>query len=154
MLDDLWQIRGLTQLVVYGIFVVIAFMRGAGPERYLASILFAMLAVDRIWHELFGANADYHRVDIWHLSVDIAVFFAIMPVAIHANRLYPLWIGAAQLIALVSHFARVLMIGVDGLAYAIMDRLPSYIQLIAMAVGLACHISRRKRLGNYRSWRT
>lgn len=150
-----WGARAYVQYGLYLILFLLAWRRGDAPERVLAGIMLGMVVVDRIYH--LGRGTDllvYHGVDVVHLAIDTSSLLGIGYVALHANRFYPLWIGGAQIIAFSSHFYRLGLVEIQTTAYQVMSIIPSYVQLLAMALGLACHMRRQKRRGNYPSWRS
>lgn len=154
MLERLWYLRADAQIIVCAILFAIALYRGAAPERILAGALLAVPLLDIVCHRVFGPPGPYDTIYIGHLLLDAALFVVVYAVALRANRVYPLWLGGAQIIALVSHFTRAALIRSAPIAYAIMDRIPFYIQILAMVLGLAFHIRRERRLGHsYRSWK-
>lgn len=126
---------------------------GAAPERICAAALLAMNVVDRIYHALVGRGTIYASVDIGHLVIDLLVATVFIGVALGANRLYPLWLAAFQLVSVVSHFAREASGKVAEIAYFLMNYAPYYCILLILAVGIALHAMRTKRHGPYRSWR-
>ena len=131
---------------------VVAVREGGAPERIGAVIIAAWILSDWIYHVLFGPSG-FERVDPVHVVLDGAELVAIMWLALRANRMWPLWAAAAQLICVVGHLA--VMIEPDGVrrAYWAMTQLPQYIQLVALLLGVAAHAHRQRRVGRYRSWR-
>jgi hypothetical protein len=119
-----------------------ALWRGASPERLLAGTLFVAASVEAIsglaW-PLAGPQTEAHV----GLLADILTLAAILAVALHANRLYPLWLGGAQIVALALRFA-------DGAltmkpqAYAIMQQVTFCLELMIMAGGLVLHVVRTR----------
>jgi hypothetical protein len=150
----IWAARAYLQYGVLLLFVLVAWRRGGVPERVLSGIMLGMVVADRIYH--MGRGADllvYHGIDVVHLAIDTSGLLGIGYVALHANRFYPLWIGGAQIIAFSSHFYRLGIIDVHKTAYQVMAIIPSYVQLVAMGLGLVCHVWRQRKRGNYPSWR-
>lgn len=153
MLSLFWAIKADGQKILYVLFFLIALVRGAKPEKVMAGALLAMPVLDAIYHFSVGGSVEWRDVDLGHAAIDIAILPAFAVIALNANRVYPLWIGAAQIIAVLAHLYRAALEQIDQFAYAMMSIMPSYIQLLAMGAGLACHMSRHRRLGSYRSWR-
>lgn len=149
-----WGARAYLQYGVYLLLFLVAWRRGDAPERILAGIMLGMVVVDRIYH--LGRGSDllvYYGVDVVHLAIDMSSLLGIGYVALHANRVYPLWIGGAQIIAFSSHFYRLGIVDIHTTAYQVMAIIPSYVQLLAMGLGLIFHARRRRRRGSYPSWR-
>lgn len=154
MAEWLWAARPYAQYAYGALLLLAALSRGAAPERILAATLAGMLGVDQLHHALLGGSILWREANLGHIVIDCAVFAVVMPVALRANRVYPLWIGAAQMIALLAHAYRLSLTEINRFAYDVMAVIPSYIQLSAMTLGLAFHMWRRKKLGSYPSWRS
>lgn len=154
MFEWLWAAKPFLQYGYGALLLLAALSWGAAPERILATTLAAMLAVDQLYHFVVGGSIVWHHANVGHMVIDCMVFAVVLPVAQRANRIYPLWIGGAQIIALMAHVYRLSLVEINRFAYDMMAVIPSYIQLTAMTLGLAFHMSRRKRLGSYPSWRS
>ena len=74
-------------------------------------------------------------------------------IAVHANRNYPLFMAALQLLVVSAHVARGLIEAIAPIAYAVMVIAPGWLQLLLLATGLARHLRRKRRYGAYRDWR-
>lgn len=137
-------------LVVGGTFV--AYNRGGPPERMAAKIIVAWLIADVTYSVTFGSSS-FDRVDPARVILDGVVLVAITGLALRANRMWPLWAAAAQLICVLGHL--VAYIDVTGMkrAYWALTQLPPYIQLVALLLGALAHTRRLQRIGPYRSWR-
>lgn len=80
-----------------------AIRRGGPPERTVAWMLLAAMAASIAG----GLPASrYRAVAEWQLSIDIALFAGLAIVASRANRFWPLWLAALQLIAIGVHVVR------------------------------------------------
>lgn len=131
----------------------LAFRRGGPPERLAAAIIVGWIVSDAIYHVLFGPSG-FASVDPVHLVLDSAELAAILWLALRANRMWPLWAAAAQLICVTGHLAALIEPGGMQRAYWAMTQLPQYIQLTALLCGAVAHARRERRLGGpYRSWR-
>lgn len=144
--------------LLHAVLVVLfvqALRRGAAPERILTTTLLGMLVFDRIYHLMTGGRAVLIMgVNLGHFGIDAIGLAIFLTVALRANRSYPLWIGAAQLIAFSSHIYPLMDRDVHWAAYLAMSIMPSYVQTMAMGLGLIAHMRRQKTPGSYRSWRT
>lgn len=130
-----------------------ALLRGGSPEKFAAKIVVLWLCTDVGYHLLFGPSG-FIVVDPAHLVIDGAELAAITWLALRANRVWPIWAAAAQVMTFMGHIAALLDPGGMSQAYWAMTQLPPYIQLIALGCGIAFHDRRFRRIGNYRSWRT
>ena len=140
-----------TTLVVVLAGALFAYARGGPPERLAAGFITALFVTDIGYHLLFGPSG-FDRVDPVHLVLDGAELIAIMWLALTANRMWPLWAAAAQLICVSGHLALFVEPGMRR-AYWAMTQLPQYIQLTALVLGAVAHARRYERIGPYRSWR-
>jgi hypothetical protein len=136
------------------LFFAVAFVavaRGGPPERLAAAIIVCWIMVDVSYHLVFGPSG-FARVDPVHLVLDGGELVAIMWLALRANRMWPLWAAAAQLICVSGHIALFMEPGMRR-AYWAMTQLPPYIQVTALLLGAVAHARRFERIGPYRSWR-
>jgi len=126
---------------------------GAAPERLCAAVIVGMQGADAALHAIAGRGAFYHSVDVGHLAIDLLAALAFLHIAVNANRIYPLWLAAFQLISVLAHFARQASDTVAGLAYAYLGYGPFYLEIVVVLGGIALHARRVRRTGIYRSWR-
>ena len=129
-----------------------AFRRGGPPERFAVKVVIIWLLTDVSYHLIFGPSG-FTTVDPAHLVIDGAELVAITWLALHANRVWPLWAAAAQLMTFSGHAVVLLGQGGWSQAYWAMTQLPPFIQLVALVCGAAFHSRRYQRIGHYRSWR-
>lgn len=142
------------QMAACFVVLVVAAARGASPERMLAAVLLAARVIEELHDNRWHPHAITGSMDMAHLLIDVAMLIAIVPIAIQANRVYPLWLGGAQIVVLASHLVRATLSKAAPVASPIMEELAFNIQVAIMAVGLGFHILRRHRLGrDYPSWR-
>ncbi|WP_194954901.1 hypothetical protein [Sphingopyxis solisilvae] len=144
----------IINLVLVGFLGAAALRWGAGPEKICAAALFAMTYGDPLYHLLVAQGPAYGTVDVGHLAQDSIVAAVYVGVALQANRVYPIWLAAFQLVSLLSHFAREVTDFFPKLAYGLMNYGPYYTTILILGLGIAAHARRRRRLGPYRSWRT
>lgn len=142
-------ILGIAMILAAAFFAV---ARGGPPERIAAAIIVCWLLSDVSYHLVFGPSG-FDSVDPVHLILDGGELVAIVWLALRANRMWPLWAAAAQLICVSGHVA--VFISPEGMrrAYWAMTQLPPYIQLTAVFLGAVAHTRRLGRIGPYRSWR-
>lgn len=145
------QVLLVLSLIVLGTFA--AYSRGGPPERFAAVLLAGLVLVDTVYHLLFGPSG-FDRVDPWHVFLDVTMLGLLMWLALRANRIWPLFVAAAQLLSVTGHIA--VLVQPDGMrrAYWAMTQIPQYIQLTALLAGAIAHARRERMIGPYRSWRT
>ena len=144
--------RGTIQYALILGLCVWAFAQGDAPERWAGTVLSAAVLA-AVVVSAFGQPDDYRGVILVYLIGDSLVFLALIPLAMRANRIYPIWLLAAQLIAVAMHFQRELVPGIHPLAYFVLVHGPSWVQVAAFAAGMTAHRRRIARFGSYRSWK-
>lgn len=140
----------------FGLMVVVCVLsirKGGAPERATALVILGMFAADRCYHLVLNRDVMLASVDLFHAALDLVAAIALVVIALRANRMYTLWIAGLQLIALSAHLAREMTEGMSPIAYAILYILPSYFQILALALGLLMHRKRLALYGPYRGWR-
>jgi hypothetical protein len=144
------QVLLVLSLIILGTSA--AYSRGGPPERFAAVLLAGLVLVDTVYHLLFGPSG-FDRVDPWHVFLDVTMLGLLMWLALRANRIWPLFVAAAQLLSVTGHIA--VLVQPDGMrrAYWAMTQIPQYIQLIALLAGAIAHARRERMIGPYRSWR-
>ena len=153
-MEDYQSYRVAAQTIAFALLALAAWRWGAGPEWAVAAILVWFRVADWTYHGVFQSALDLTEIDFAHALIDGVACAAAFAIALHANRIYPLWFAAAQLLALFAHLAREMAVDILPMVYAIMFIAPSYLQIIILAVGLWLHRRRVRRYGPYRSWRT
>jgi hypothetical protein len=149
MFDWVW----LFNTVLVGLPMFAAWRWGATPERICAAVFVANLVVDRLYHLAVGRGTIYASVDLGHLVIGVSTAVALVTVALHANRIYPLWLSAFQGLVIISHFTREASARISVLAYALLTYGPSIFQIVVLLSAIALHARRVKRYGKYPSWR-
>lgn len=153
MVEQLQQFRIAAQTAAFALLALAAWRWGGGPERALAAILVWFRVADWTYHGVFQTTLELAEIDLAHFLIDGLACAAAFAVALYANRIYPLWFAAIQLLVVFAHLARELAMDIHPLIYAIGFMAPSYLQMVILAWGLWLHHRRVRRHGPYRSWR-
>lgn len=132
--------------------VALALRKGDEPEQLTALVMMTALFADRINHWLLG-TPNFFTINPGHLVLDGWMLIVMVWVALYANRGWPLWVGALQLIVVAGHLAKLFDISAIRRGYWAMITVPGYVQLLVLWIGLASHIRRVDRIGRYASWR-
>lgn len=124
--------------------------RGGGPER-VASTVFVVgsIVTALVANE---AAARFRSIEIGILAVDVAALAAFLAIALCAERLWPLWLTALQLIGTAAHLARVTDSAMIPWGYAFALAFWSYPMLLLIILGTWNHQKRLARTGVDRSW--
>jgi len=124
----------------------LAAQRWAGwPERIAALLMLGAHALDRYYHWAIGGEGRYGAVDPGHLVIDLFLLAGFLALALKADRQWTLWAAGAQVVALLSHPVRLVSGNVAELAYAVMIRAPSWLQIALIWGGIAFAAARSRR---------
>ena len=132
--------------------VALALRKGDEPEQLTALVMMTALFADWINHRLLG-TPNYFTINPGHFVLDGWMLIVLVWIALYANRGWPLWIGALQLIAVAGHMAKLFDVSAIRRGYWAMVAVPGYVQLVVLWIGLAAHIRRVERIGRYAAWR-
>lgn len=136
---------------VAALVAIYAATKGGHPERWCAAIIFAGIVFDKTFEAAFGLR-DFDDFDLSRLLLDSVQLFAFVGIALRANRLYPLGIASAQLLALIGSIAALVVHEGWNQAYWAMTQLPLFIQLALLSGGTHAHRLRVAKIGNYNGW--
>lgn len=127
---------------------------GGGPERWLIGIFVATMVLPVHVFDWFSSGpAETGPLAPLVFLLDLIAATMFIGIAVNANRNYPLWIAAFQVVAVVAHLVKALVDSVSPLAFAVLVIGPSYCQLLLLIGGFVRHRLREQRAGPYREWR-
>ena len=132
--------------------ILFAARKGDEPERMVAIILVATFVFDIANHLIFG-DPTWFEVNPGHFVIDMWAFLTLTWVALKANRGWPLWSSATQLIVVIAHFAKLFEIDEARRSYWVMTQVPALMQLVVLIIGTYAHAARQRRIGRYAAWR-
>ena len=140
----------MTRLLAQAILLVVvagfAWRKGEWPERASATALLATLFIDQVAHRVFGMPwGPYDQLHPWHFTLDCALLAVILSIALKADRLWTLWLGSAQILAVAGHVARALSADIHPMIYAILERYPFWMAIVITAWGTR-NVAHRKRM--------
>jgi len=140
-------------MIVFPILIigccVFALRRGGAPEKIAAIVitLGGLLTVGVISHT--GA---FQSVEIEILLVDLICLLVFIAIALRADRFWPLWVAALQLIGTAGHAASLVDPAIVPRAYAFMITVWGYPMIFLMIAGTCRHRQRLTRYGIDNSW--
>jgi hypothetical protein len=143
----LWILR--IGLVATALF---AARKGGEPEQLVAAVLVSTFLLDVGNHTVFG-DPVWYTVNPGHLVIDTWALITLVWVALYANRGWPLWVSASQVLVFVGHIAKLWEVDMVRRAYWTMTQMPFVFQLVVLAIGTAAHMERQRRIGRYQAWR-
>lgn len=119
----------------------------------VAGTLLAASALRVLYTLAPGAPRIFAHLDLGMIWFEGLVLLALWTIALCAHRLYPLWVGAAQIIIVASYFNPVLLAAGTATTDAIIRAVMIGGQLGATVAGVWSHVVRTRRLGGvYLSW--
>ena len=123
-------------------------VKGAGPERIGAAIILVGSAVSTAAMSGFK----YGSVEVGVFLVDVAALIAFLVLSMRAERLWPLWVAALQIIGTAGHAVKLMDAEVIRTAYAIAMAFWSYPMWFLIVLGTWQHQRRLARFGVDKSW--
>lgn len=136
--------------VIFVISVALAIWQGGSPERLAALVILLMALLQFLGSSIFGRQ--FAVVDLVSLSVDVVGLVGMTAIAFFANRYWPLWTSAMQLLSCVSHLGREISGKVEPLVYAVLKTGPTFIVLIILLLGTLLHWRRQRKFAQDPSW--
>lgn len=143
----IWTLRLLAVAIVFA-----TFRKGGEPEKLVAVVLTATTGLDLVNHAMFG-DPVFFAVNPGHLVIDIWAMIALLWVALRANRGWPLWVSAAQILVVLGHTSKIIDLSLVRYGYFAMTQLPISIQVCALLLGTLAHMRREVQIGRYHAWR-
>lgn len=126
-----------------------ALRRGGGPERWTAGTMAAGAAATALALQFF--RIETAGVNRALLLVDLAVLIGLTALAARANRFWPMWVAALQLLAIAVHFVAGLDNSILPAVYNQTLGKVAYPMILLLVVGTYRH-HRRCRLVAERDW--
>ncbi|MBQ1500386.1 MAG: hypothetical protein IIZ38_18930 [Sphingomonas sp.] len=123
---------------------------GGAPERIAGWIILATVLADPLLHLVLQPR--FREVDPTHLIVDIARFAGLTAIALRANRYWPIWLSAFQLLALAAHLAKAMDVAIHPVVYGVMQVVWSYGILIGLILATRTHRRLTANGATRRSW--
>lgn len=145
------MVRFLVQALLILVVFIAAWRIGGKPERYVASTYLGMFVASGVhaWLEGPGGEAGYLGLHAFRFLLDCLALGIVLYVALRFDRWWALWVGSAQLLAVIAHLLRILGWPIPPIAYAVMERWPVWLAVIFTGAGILIpnYLSRRKRIG-------
>jgi hypothetical protein len=132
--------------------VFFALRKGDEPEQLTSLMLLTAVFADSVNHWLFG-TPNYFTINPGHLVLDCWSLIVMVWVGLYANRGWPLWVAALQMIVVAGHLSKLFDISEIRRGYWVMIAVPGYFQLLVLWIGLVAHMRRIDRIGRHAPWR-
>ena len=143
----------MTQILFLGLLLgtlIYAAFRGAAPERIGALIIASATVATILVPKVGGVTFTTFEPGLF--VVDSVTAFALVALAIRAQRYWPMWAAALQIDTIVTHLVMLSTPRTMPWAYAVMEIAWSYPIVILLAVGTARHRQRLRLYGDDPSW--
>ena len=125
-------------------------LRGAAPDRVGAAVILVGSALSTA--AMSGGR--YASVEFGVFLVDLAALVAFLALSLRAERLWPLWVTALQIIGTAGHAVKLVDAEVLRVAYAFAMAFWSYPMWLLLVLGTWNHQRRLTRNGVDKSWST
>lgn len=123
--------------------------RGGAPERWVAGLMAAAAITTGL---LPGTPRQTYRSIEWgELWVDLAFLICLLILACRANRFWPIWVAACQLIAMTVHAVRAYDHSLLPSVYSVGTGFIAYPMIVLLVIGTSRHLA-RSRDGAERDW--
>lgn len=136
-------LASLTYLLA-AIVLLLGWLRGGMPERHAALAILVWLIVDPLFHAVF-ATPEFARIDWALFTFDGLLAGTLIAIALHANRMWPIFAASFSIIPVLCHVAVLLNRAVVPQAYWALEQLPFLFVLLSLLLGVSAH---RQRLLN------
>jgi hypothetical protein len=144
------MVRHLLFLGLFLTSLLYAFLRGGVPERLTAGIFALGLAATMTLSGAFVLR--FGSIEIGIFLSDSAMLILLVWIALYAERFWPIWMSAMQVIQVLSHLPILLVPEILPEAYGAVVAIWSYPMLILLIMATWRHQNRLKTLGTDRSW--
>jgi hypothetical protein len=139
--------------LVYGLLLAIcwtyALMRGGAPERLGATNL-ALGSV--LTAAAIPGPAGFRTLQSTVLIIDLLCLAAFVILALRADRFWPFWVAALQLLGVAAHGIKFSEPTLIPRTYGFMLAIWSYPMIFLMIAGTFRHQSRLRKFGSDESW--
>lgn len=129
-------------------------VRGGAPERAVAAVLLGgTVATWAVAIAPRGYFAEFFRgVELGVMAVDAVMLAALVTIALHADRFWPLWLSALQAFGIVGHLAKAIAPDILPDVYLTAHAFSAYPGLILLICATRWHQLRLRELGRDKSW--
>jgi len=116
---------------------------GGRPERFAALAILAWIALDPAQRIIFGSPR-FGRLDWVLFAFDSALAFALIVIALHANRIWPIFGAGFSLIPVIGHIAVLLDTEPVQQAYWAINQIPFLLVLLSLMLGASANRQRMR----------
>lgn len=124
--------------------------RGGAPERIVAALFVVAAVATSIVP--FDYKSTFHILNWGVLAVDLTLFACLLLVALRANRFWPIWLAAFQLVELGIHGVRAYDANLWAIVYGRAIGLIAYPMMLLLVIGTNRHRQRVMMSGAESAW--
>lgn len=136
--------------LILGASCIFATVRGGAPER-LTALFFGAAGI-----ATFLIPAEYwtgfRSIDLPLLAIDIALLVSLVVLSACADRFWPIWLAAVQLVIVLVHVAKAYNPAIVPLIYFVASSRLAYVMIFILVVATVRHRRRMARFGIDASW--
>jgi hypothetical protein len=143
----------MTYLIFFPLFLLCygyAMWFGGAPERFVAAIFY--LGVTFTYLSFHGVAQGFRSVEDGIFIVDIITLVALVIVAARAERFWPIWFAAMQVLGTAGHLVKIFDPVPMRWAYAFIIAVWSYPMMLFLAMGTWRHGRRVANSGTDKAW--
>ncbi|MEP9404453.1 hypothetical protein [Sphingomonas sp. VNH70] len=137
-------------LILLALAAGYAWRRGGAPERLVASLIVAAVVASAI--ALGFSTRVFGSKEVGLFVVDLVLCVAVVLVALHAERFWPLWLSALLILSVLLQLAIWYAPYYYRAIYLILHALSAYPTLMLLAAGTARHRRRLMQHGLDPAW--
>ncbi|MBM6576489.1 hypothetical protein KCP91_08890 [Microvirga sp. SRT01] len=123
---------------------------GGAPERWVAGLMVAANAATALLP--YDPASTFHSLDWSGFGVDAVLFAAFTAVALRANRYWPIWLAALQMVSVAIHVIRIVDRALVPLVYAWSIGQIAYPLMALLVAGTIRHRRRCREFGHDPAW--
>ena len=141
----------MTHILVFNLLLCVACLyaltRGGAPERLTAGVF--LIAACASYYAPFSR---FREVEIALSAIDLATLVALAAIAARADRFWPLYVSALQLLTLAIHGAKAYQPDLVHWMYGGASGKIAYPMIVLLAIGVLRHRQRLSTLGRDPDW--
>jgi hypothetical protein len=123
----------------------IAWLRGGSSEKAAAALLLSAAVLS--WVVMDHGKANFSKPEWGLFVVDFALAIALITLSLRADRYWPMWLSALQIVSLLMHPAFGISQNRMAFAYAIASIFWSYPMMLILILGTIRHSQRNQKVG-------
>jgi hypothetical protein len=144
------DLRQIIFFAVQAVTCLYAFRRGALPERSVAGMM-AVAALATVASPV-RPHISYYTVELPVLTIDLVFLGCLCILAARADRFWPMWVAALQLLAITVHGVRLYDTQLLPSVYSAAVGLMAYPMMALLVVGTRRHVKRVAARGPEPDW--